>query len=55
MKTEMKTLEQRHSELIDEIGYDTLLNLPDEVKDVLKGNYDLETKVKMLELVASTL
>ena len=52
---EMKTLEQRYSELINKIGYDRLLNLPEQVKSVIRGNYDLETKVKMLELVLKTL
>lgn len=52
----MKTLEQRHSEAIKKIGGAlALLNLPEEVKTILMGNYDLETKVKMLEKVADAI
>ncbi len=49
----MKTLNQRYSELIDEIGVTRLLELPEQVKEVIKENYDLKTKVEMLELIAS--
>lgn len=46
-------LEQRYSNAIKKIGGAlALLALPDDVKKVLSGNYDLETKVKMLEAVA---
>lgn len=52
----MKSLEQRHSEALKKIGGASgLLNLPDDVKAVLKGNYDLETKTKMLEAVAEAI
>ena len=52
----MKTLEQRHSEAIKRIGGAlALLNLPEEIKVILMGNYDLETKVKMLEMVADAM
>ena len=52
----MKTLEQRYSEALKKIGGASgLLNLPDDVKAVLKGNYDLETKTKMLEAVAEAI
>lgn len=49
----MKSLEDRHTEAIRRLGGAcALLELPDEVKDILKRNYDLETKTKMLEAVA---
>jgi hypothetical protein len=52
----MKTLEQRYNEAINKIGGTAgLLNLPEQVKDVLKGNYDLETKTKMLEAIAEAM
>lgn len=51
----MKTLAKKHSELINEIGYETLLNLPDQVKEVLKTTTDLEVKVKMLEMIKKAL
>lgn len=50
----MKSLEQRYSEAVERIGGALgLLDLPEEVQKVLRGYYDLETKVKMLEKVAS--
>lgn len=50
----MKNLETRYAEAIAKIGGTfALLNLPEDVKAVLMGNYDLATKVKMLELVAA--
>jgi hypothetical protein len=53
---EMKTLMQRHSEAIRRIGGAlALLNLPEEIKTILMGNYDLETKVKMLEKIADAM
>jgi hypothetical protein len=49
----MKNMEQRYSEAINKIGGTFgLLALPEEVKKVLMGNYELETKTKMLEMVA---
>lgn len=49
----MKTMEQRYSEAIKKIGGTfALLNLPEEIKEVLMGNYDLATKTKMLEMIA---
>lgn len=51
----MKTLEQRYSDAIKKIGYDQLLKLPNEVKELLQNNCNFETKVKMLELIANTL
>lgn len=50
----MKTLEQRYGEAIDRIGGTfALLALPELVKQALSATVDLETKVKMLEMVAS--
>jgi len=50
----MKNLETRYSEAIAKIGGTfALLNLPEDVKAILMGNYDLATKVKMLEFVAA--
>lgn len=47
------TLEKRWSKAIREIGGAIgILNLPEQVQDVLKSTSDLETKVKMLELIA---
>ena len=52
----MKSWEQRHTEAINKIGGAAgLLNLPDEVKEIVKGNYDLETKTKMLEAIAEAM
>ena len=50
------TLEQRWSRAIRQIGgAAALLNLPEQVKKVLQGTNDLETKVKMLELIAKNI
>ena len=47
------TLVQRWSKAIENIGGAAeLLNLPEQVREVLKNTTDLETKVKMLELIA---
>lgn len=52
----MKTLMERHSEAIKRIGGAlALLSLPEEIKVILMGNYDLETKVKMLEKIADAM
>lgn len=49
----MTILEIRYQEAIKEIGGATgLLNLPEQIKDILKNTKDLETKVKMLEEIA---
>lgn len=46
----MKNLEIRYQKAVKEIGGITeLLNLPEQVKEVLRKITDLETKVKMLE------
>lgn len=49
---ERKTLELRYTEALRKIGYENISNLPEQVKEILKKESDLETKVKMLELVA---
>lgn len=50
------TLEQRWSRAIRKIGGAAgLLSLPEQVKKVLQGTNDLETKVKMLELIAKNI
>ena len=51
----MKTLEQRYVEVVKQIGTARFLNLPEPIKDILMRTFDLETKVKMLELIAKTL
>ena len=52
----MKNLDTRYAEAIKRIGGTfALLNLPEDVKNVLMGNYDLETKTKMLEMVAEAM
>ena len=47
----MKNLEQRYHAAMETITPLGLLNLPSEVKEILKNTQDLETKVKMLELI----
>ena len=50
------TLEQRWSKAIRQIGgAAALLNLPEQVKKVLQSTNDIETKVKMLELIAKNI
>lgn len=49
----MTTLEKRYQVAIDKIGGTAgLLNLPNQIKEVLKNTRDLETKVKLLEEIA---
>lgn len=49
----MTNLEIRYQKAIKEIGGATeLLNLPEQIKEVLKNTKDFETKVKMLEEIA---
>lgn len=49
----MTNLEIRYQKAIKEIGGTTeLLNLPKQIKEVLKSTTDFETKVKMLEEIA---
>lgn len=50
-KNNMKNLEQRYHAAMETITPLGLLNLPSEVKEILKNTQDLETKVKMLELI----
>lgn len=50
------TLEQRWSEALKKIGGAAgLLALPKQIQDALKSTTDLETKVKMLELIAENI
>lgn len=52
----MKNTEQRYAEAIKRIGgAAALLSLPEEIKSILMGYYDLETKTKMLEKIADAL
>ena len=52
----MKTLEQRYHEAINRIGGAAgLLALPHPVQEILKACNDLESKVKMFELIADQL
>lgn len=44
--------EKRYREAVKKIGALRLLLLPEQVKKVLKETTDLETKTKMLELIA---
>lgn len=47
------TVEQRYQAAIREIGGAAgLLNLPEDVKNILKETMDLETKTEMLEAIA---
>lgn len=47
------TLEERYHSAIKRIGgAPGLLDLPQQVKNILKGTTDLKTKVEMLELIA---
>ena len=45
-------LMKMYKAVLKRLGHAALLGLPDEVKDVLKSTADLETKVKMLEMIA---
>ena len=52
----MTILEKRYQIAIDKIGGPAgLLNLPRQIKEVLKNTKDLETKVKLLEEIAKAL
>ena len=52
----MNTLEKRYADAIKAIGGTFgLLALPDQVKEALNARVSLETKVKMLELIAKQL
>ena len=47
------TVEQRYQAAIRKIGGAAgLLNLPEDVKNILKETMDLETKTEMLEMIA---
>lgn len=50
------TLEQRWNRAIKQIGGAAgILALPEQVRDALKSTTDLETKVKMLELIVANI
>ena len=50
------TLEQRYNKALKAIGGTIgLLNLPEQVKEVLRNTKDFETKVKILELIAKAI
>ncbi len=52
----MKSLDQRYSEAIKKIGgAPGLQSLPKQIKEVLKGKYDLKTKTEMLEMIAEAM
>lgn len=49
----MTILEKRYQIAIDKIGGPAgLLNLPEQVKEILRNTKSLDTKVKMLEEIA---
>lgn len=49
----MKSIEKRYSDALKACGGAAgLLNLPQSVRDILPVNVGIETKTKMLELVA---
>lgn len=49
----MKTLEIRYERAIKEIGgTSALMELPKQIKDILKNTRDLQTKVRILEEIA---
>lgn len=45
-------LMKRYKAVLKRLGHAALMELPEDVKDVLKRTTDLETKVKMLEMIA---
>ena len=51
----MTELEKRYRVAIDKIGYERMLNLPEQVKSILKNTKDLEAKTKMLEEIAKVI
>lgn len=51
----MKNLEARYQNAIKKIGHKRLLDLPQQVKDILKKTNDLKSKVELLEEIAKTL
>ncbi len=51
---ETNTLLKRWQKAIERIGGgQALLDLPDQVKEILKNTTDLETKTKLLEAIAN--
>ena len=51
MKDE-RTLMQRYQDAIRDLGYASLLALPDPIKNMLKETTELEKKVRILEKLA---
>ena len=45
----MTALEKRYQVAIDKIGHARLLNLPEQIKELLKNTKDLKTKTELLE------
>lgn len=50
-----KVIEKRYHDAIKKIGTEKLLNLPPQVKEVLKSTTDLEVKTEMLEMIAENI
>lgn len=48
----MTALEKRYQVAIDKIGHARLLNLPEQIKELLKNTKDLKTKTELLEEIA---
>jgi hypothetical protein len=51
----MTTLEKRYQVSIDKIGHARLLNLPEQIKELLKNTKDLKTKTELLEEIAKNI
>ena len=51
----IETLEKRYQVAIDKIGYARLLNLPEQIKELLKNTKDLKTKTELLEEIAKNI
>ena len=51
----MTTLEKRYQVSIDKIGHARLLNLPEQIKELLKNTKDLKTKTELLEEIAKNM
>lgn len=51
----MTALEKRYQVAIDKIGHARLLNLPEQIKELLKNTKDLKTKTELLEEIAKNI
>ena len=51
----MTTLEKRYQAAIAKIGHTRLLNLPEQIKELLKNAKDLKTKTELLEEIAKNI